>query len=49
MRRVQNGVFGEIHEDGEAMAFAAAEYDQIRLFLFCNAQNLRLGVAGSVR
>ena len=46
MRRVQHRVLGEVHQDREAMALAAAEHDQIRAFLSGDAQNLGLGVAG---
>ncbi len=46
MRGMQDGVFGKIHQDGQAVALAAAEHDQIGGFLVGNAQNFRLGVAG---
>src|SRR5271163_1672816 len=46
MCRVQDRVFGKIHKDGQAVALAAAEHDQIGGFFLRNPENFRLGVAG---
>ena len=44
MRGVQYGVFGEVQEDREAVAFAAAEHDQVGRLVGRHAQDLGLGM-----
>src|ERR1700690_1257540 len=44
MRGVQDRIFGEIHENCEAVPLAAAENDQISLGFLGGAQDLGLGV-----
>ena len=46
VRGVQYGIFREIHQDGETVALAAAENDEIRVLLLSNPENLRLDVSG---
>ena len=47
VRGVQDGVFRKIYQNRETVALAAAENDQIGVFLLRDAEHLRLGVAGS--
>src|ERR1700684_134906 len=45
MRRVQNGVLGEVDENREAMTLAASQHDQVRALFLGHPQNLCLGIA----